>query len=77
MATYQEYREVLVDLVNSIEAENGLEEKHAVLILHKLNTVEKISEFGRWLASKMKNDKLTATETEICRAAVQISKKYS
>ena len=77
MNLYPEYRKVLVGLVNSIEAEIGLEEENAVLILHKLDSVEKISEFGKWLKSRLDGEKLMATETEICRAAVQISKKLS
>lgn len=74
METYQEYRKTLIRLVNSIEKENGLEEENAVLILHKLDSVEKISKFGQWARSRMKDGKLQATEAEICRAAVQVSK---
>ena len=74
MAMYQEYRAALISLVNSIERENGLEEENKVLLLHKLNSMEKISKFGRWIGSKMVDGHLQATETEICRAAVQAAK---
>jgi hypothetical protein len=75
METYQEYRKVLVELVNSIDDEIGLEEENKVLLLHKLNSVEKISRFGEWGRSRLQNGKLQATEAEICRAAVQIAKR--
>ena len=74
MATYQEYRKALIQLVNSIDAKIGLEEENTVLILHKLNTEEKIIRFNEWVKSRMKDGKLQATETEICRAAVQAAK---
>ena len=74
MLMYQEYRNALISLVNSIERENGLEEANKVLLLHKLDSEEKISKFGKWVRSKMVNGKLQATETEICRAAVQAAK---
>ena len=75
MTLYQEYRKALVELVNSIDAENGLEEENAVLILHKLNSEEKISRFAKWVESRLVNGTLQATETEICRAAVQAAKE--
>ena len=34
MATYREYRKALIELVNSIENENGLEEENTILLLH-------------------------------------------
>jgi hypothetical protein len=74
METYQEYRKGLITLVNAIDRENGLEEENKVLLLYLLNSVEKISKFGRWIGSKMVDGHLQATETEICRAAVQASK---
>ena len=72
--SYKAYRKTLVSLVNSIERENGLEEENLVLLLHLLNSVEKISRFGQWVGSKLIDGRLLATETEICRAAVQIAK---
>ena len=71
---YQEYRKALVSLVCSIEEEVGMERENTVLLLHKLNTVERIVRFNEWVKSKMIGEKLMATETEICRAAVQIAK---
>ncbi len=76
MNLYQEYRKALAGLVNSIDREIGLEEENTVLILHKLNTEEKIFQFNQWVKSRLDGEKLMATETEICRAAVQIAKKH-
>lgn len=75
MEMYQKYRKALVELVNSIDAENGLEEENAVLILHKLNSEERISRFAKWVESRLVDGKLQATETEICRAAVQAARE--
>ena len=75
MATYQEYRTALVELINGIEAENGLEEENGLLLLHLLDSKEKISRFAEWCRSRLVDGKLQATETEICRAAVQASKE--
>ena len=76
MTMYPEYRKALIELLNSIKAEIGLDEEDAVLILYKLDSVEKISMFNRWIGSKLRDGKLQATETEICRAAVQIAKQF-
>ena len=72
--TYEAYRKDLVGLVNAIDAEVGLDEENAVLLLHLLNSVEKISRFAEWVGSKLVDGRLEATEVEICRAAVQVSK---
>ena len=72
---YQQYRKELVGLVNAMKIENALEETSMVLILHKLNTVEKILTFVEWCESKIVAGKLQATEVEICRAAVQAAKQ--
>lgn len=74
MATDREYREALIDLVNSIEIEIGLEEEDSVLLLHLLDNKEKISKFNRWIQSRLRGETLQATAVEICRAAVQASK---
>lgn len=73
MATYQEYRTALIELINSIEAEIGLEEENGVLLLHLLDSKEKISRFSNLLRGKMVDGKLQATEVEVCRAAVKAS----
>ena len=72
---YLERREDLLGLVRAIEEENGLEQGKAVLIMHKLNSVEKISQFFKWVQSRFHHGKLHATEEEICEAAVQIAKE--
>ena len=69
------FRQDLVGLVNAIEKENGLEEENKVMILHLLNSEEKIVLFNEWVQSRLINGKLQATETEICRAAVRVSKQ--
>lgn len=66
------YREALMRLINSINAEIPLEEKNQVLLVMKLNTEEKIIQFNEWVKSNLKNGKLQATEAEIVRAAVKI-----
>ena len=71
---YEAFRRELVGLVNSIDAEVGLEEENAVLILYLLNSEEKIVKFNEWIRSRLVNGQLVATEAEICRAAVQVSK---
>ncbi len=76
MKDYNPCRRFLVGLVNSIDSEIGLEEEIAELILHELGTWEKILGFNAWVKSKMVKGKLQATETEVCRAAVQIAKAY-
>lgn len=72
---YGQYREALLTLVNSINNEIPLEESNQVLIVYKLNTVEKISKFNEWVKSRLQGGKLQATEAEIVRAAVQASKE--
>ena len=66
------YREALMRLINSINAEIPLEEKNQVLLVMKLNTEEKIIQFNEWVKSNLKNGKLQAAEAEIVRAAVKI-----
>lgn len=68
------YREALMRLINSINAEIPLEEKNQVLLVMKLNTEEKIIQFNEWVKKNLKAGKLQATEVEIVRAAVQASK---
>ena len=73
-AEYAQYREALLTLVNSINAEIPLEESNQVLIVYKLNTVGKISKFNKTIKSNLQGGKLHMTEAEIVRAAVQASK---
>ena len=68
------YRKALLELVRSIDEAIGLSEENGVLILWKLDTHEKISRFNRWVQSRLHNGKLQATEAEVVRAAVQVSK---
>ena len=67
-------RTLLAGLVNSIDAEIGIEKENVALILHELNTWRKVLGFNAWVKSKMVNGKLQATETEICIAAAQVAK---
>ena len=68
------YRQGLVNLIHSIDEEFKLEESNIVLMLHQLDTEEKIMKFNKWVDEHLKGGKLQATETEIVRAAVQASK---
>lgn len=67
-------RKALIQLVHSIENEIGLDEENIVLILHLLDTEEKIFRFNRWVRSNLKDGAIQATEAEVCRAAVKASK---
>ena len=67
-------RKALVQLVHSIENEVGLEESNIVLILHLLNSEEKIFLFNRWVETMLVGEKIQATETEICGAASKAAK---
>lgn len=69
------YRKALIGPLHSINAEITLEEKNMVLIVYKLDTEDKISRFNEWVKSHLIEGKLTVTESEIVRAAVQISKE--
>ncbi len=73
-AEYNQYREHLLTMLNSINAEIPLAEQNQVLVAYKLNTVEKIQKFFKWIEANLKEGKLNATEAEIVRAAVQASK---
>ena len=74
MEMYQEFRKELVSLVNSINDVVPMEMENQVLLLYKLKSVDKIVCFNEWVKSKMEGENLLATETEICRAAVQIAR---
>ena len=68
------YRKTLASLVNSIQKENRMEEEDCILLLHILDSEEKISLFGKWARRKMLDGHLEAKNSEITRAAVRISK---
>lgn len=74
MAGYKEYREALIDLLNSIRGQIQMSEENLVLILHLLNTPEKMMKFAMWVKDHAQGEKVLATEAEICRAAVHASK---
>ena len=69
------YRKELVALLHSIDEETPLSEGNRIMILHVLNSEEKIKKFVEWVKSNLKEGKLKATEAEIARAAVQASKE--
>lgn len=69
------YRKALVALISSINDVVPMEKENQVLLLYKLNTEEKVIRFNEWVKSRMKGEILQATETEICRAAVQAAKE--
>ncbi len=69
------FRTALVSLLHSIDEEVHLSESNIVLVLHLLDTEDKIIKFNEWVKSHLEEGKLIATETEIARAAVQASKK--
>ncbi len=69
------FRKALVQLLHSIDEEIHLSESNKVLILHLLDTEDKIIKFNVWVKNNLKEGKLKATEAEIARAAVQTSKE--
>ena len=69
-------RNALISLISSINQEIGLSNENQVLLVIKLNTEDKLFEFNDWIKNNIQNNKLNATEAEIMRAAVNISKKY-
>jgi len=71
------FRKALVALIVSINEVVPMEKENQVLLLYKLNTREKIVRFNNWVKSRLDGEMLQATETEICRAAVQIAREFS
>ena len=69
------YRKALVALLHSIDEEIHLSENNIVLILHLLDSENKIVKFSEWVKSNLKEGKLQATEAEIVRAIVQASRE--
>ena len=72
---YSQYREALVGLILSINQQIPLTKNSQYLLLHKLDSIEKIRAFRDWVKERLEGETLHATEVEICRAAVQISKQ--
>lgn len=70
------FRKALIELLHSINEEIHLSKSNIVLILHLLNTEDKIMMFNEWVKSKLNEGKFQATEVEIARAAVQASKEF-
>ncbi len=69
------YRKKLIKLINSINNVVPLKEENQVLIVMKLNTVEKIIKFNEWIKLRLNGEnELKATEDEIVRVAVHIDK---
>ena len=67
-------RKELVRLTIALRNEMNFPYESQILLLHKLNSEEKTAEFFRWAKSRVREDKLEATEAEICRAAVKINR---
>ena len=72
---FSQYRQHLLNMVNSINQEIPLAEENQVLIVYKLNTVQKIRKFMDWIGKNLKNGELKSTEQEIVRTAVKIGKE--
>lgn len=72
---FSQYKEHLLTIINSINSTIPLKEENQVLIVLKLNSIEKIRKWVDWIRSKLQGEnELMATEAEIVRAAVQIDK---
>ena len=69
------YREALISLINSINQSVPLKKENQVLIVIQLDTEQKIIKFNEWVKAHLQGENdLQATEAEIVRAAVKISK---
>ena len=69
------YRQALMSLINSINQVVSLKPENQVLIVMQLDTEQKIIEFNEWVKAHLQGENnLQATEVEIVRAAVKISK---
>ena len=72
---FSQYKEHLLTIINSINSTIPLKAENQVLIVLKLNSIEKIRKWVDWIRSKLQGEnELMATEAEIVRAAVQIDK---
>lgn len=72
---FSQYKEHLLTIINSINSTIPLKEENQVLIVLKLNSIEKIRKWVDWIRSKLQGEnELMATEAEIVRAAGQIDK---
>ena len=72
---FSQYKEHLLTIINSINSTIPLKAENQVLIVLKLNSIEKIRKWVDWIRSKLQGEnELMATEVEIVRAAVQIDK---
>lgn len=71
---FSQYKEHLLTMVNAINREIPLREQNQVLIVYKLNTVEKIQKFFEWIGENLQEGKLLATEEKIVRVAVKAAK---
>ena len=74
-AEFSQYKQHLLTMVNSINQEISLTKENQVLIVYKLNTVQKIRKFMDWIGQNLKNGKLNAIEQEIVRITVKIGKE--
>ena len=69
------YRQALMSLINSINQSVPLKKENQVLIVMQLDTEQKIIAFNEWVKAHLQGENnLQATEVEIVRAAVKISK---
>ena len=62
----------LSEMLHGIEKQIEMKEPDIVLILISLDTEEKIRLFSEWILTKMDEEKLKATRSEIIGAAVRI-----
>ena len=69
------YYQPLMDMIVTIDSVIQLTQENQVLLVLELNTESKVQKWFDWIATKLKGEnELQATEAEIVRAAVKISK---
>lgn len=67
-------RKLLISLVNAISEEIQMREEDKILIILQMNTEEKIEKFFDWIESKMENEKLKTTTTEVMNITARIGR---
>ncbi len=67
-------RKLLISLVNAMSEEIQMREEDKILIILQMNTEEKIEKFFDWIESKMENEKLKTTTTEVMNITARIGR---
>lgn len=69
-----QYWKFLIRLVHAIDGEICLSRESVILILHLMDSEDKILSFNDWVKTRIQNGKFQATEDEVTRTVSMISK---